>query len=69
MSNCMARNGTRRPRAGGGRLLITILALVLLAGCQSPEPARTYEGPPPAGYETWEDYYRAEDAKVRPVVR
>jgi hypothetical protein len=35
-----------------------------VAGCES-EPARTADGPPPAGYDTWEEFYEARDKAYR----
>ncbi len=51
----------------GRRLLAPVLLITfVLAGCTS-EPARHTEGPPPDGFETWEAFYRAEDARTREI--
>ena len=56
----------------GGTATSLLLAVVLLApitGCQTtPEPVDT-SGPPPVGYATWDDYWKAKDRAYRDFER
>lgn len=45
---------------------LSALALTALPACKTEESARVdTTGPPPAGYETWDDYFEARDEMIK----
>ena len=49
------------------RLFAVCLTVLLLSGCASDGDRVDTSGPPPAGYETWDEYFDAQDALQREV--
>jgi hypothetical protein len=61
VSRPVRRSRLWAPLAAAAALLLLGIGL---AGCESAERTTSMAetGPPPDGYETWEDYYKATDA-------